>query len=652
MVRFRYSAWDGTQTLVDLDAGRILDALADDIVYHGDLDAALRDLLRRGLSAGGQHIEGLSEIAEELRRRREELLARYDPSGIVSDIKERLDDVVRTEERTVRNSLGDPPDPAFAERLERLHQMPDDAATQIRQLRDYDFADTDAAAKFSALLEDLRGQAMQQFAGSLTRGLSQMSPEQMQRTKDMMAELNDMLRRRAAGEEVDFDGFMSRYGDFFPENPRDLDELLRSLAERMARMQMLLASMSPEQRVELDAVLDALMEDMDLRWQADELARQLRDAFPTLTWDLGYEFSGVDPLDLPGGLGVMDDLAQIDQLADILGLAADPALLAEIDPDQVSDLAGEGAARSLRQLQDFVRRLEDAGLVNRKSGRLELTARGMRRIGAKALRDVFAVLGRDRFGEHELSTRGALGEQTYTSRPYLFGDPFLLDVGRTLRNALLRDGPGTPVQIRPDDFEIEETERLTRTSTVLMLDLSLSMPMRDNFLAAKKVAVALHALISSKFPRDYLGIVGFSDVAHEIDPADLSRASYDFVYGTNMQHGLLLARRMLARQTAGTRQIIMITDGEPTAHIEGGVPVFQYPPVPRTLELTLREVLRCTRERIRINTFMLDASPSLRRFVEKMTELNRGRAFFTTPGDLGEYVLVDFLESRRRARRC
>lgn len=505
---------------------------------------------------------------------------------------------------------------------------------------------------FDALVDDLRRQMMQQFSSQLTQGLRGMSSEQLQRNKDMMAELNQMLRDRAAGREPDFEGFMQRYGDYFPENPRNLDELLRGIAERMARMQMLMQSMSEEQRRELQSVMDALMEDMDLRWQAEELGRQLQEAFPTLPWDQGFDFRGDDPLDLAAGMSVMDMMSRMSDLERFLADATNPGLLAEVDPQEVRDLLGDDAGRSLDQLQRLVSRLEEAGVIKNEDGRLELTAKGLRRIGQKTLHELFRDLERDRFGEHAQSARGALGEPLHSTRPYEFGDPFLLDVGRTIRNAVYRGGAGTPVPIRPDDFEITETERVTRTSTVLMLDLSLSMPMRDNFLAAKKVAVALHSLISSRFPRDYLGIVGFSEVAREIEPRDLPKASYDLVYGTNMQHGFLLARRMLDRHPASTRQVIMITDGEPTAHLEGSVPYFSYPPAPRTFQETLKEVVRLTRAGVRINTFMLDESPALRRFVERMTEMNRGRAFFTTPDSLGRYVLVDFLRNRRRTRRA
>jgi uncharacterized protein with von Willebrand factor type A (vWA) domain len=331
--------------------------------------------------------------------------------------------------------------------------------------------------------------------------------------------------------------------------------------------------------------------------------------------------------------------------------ATSPGALAEVDVDRARELLGDDAARSLEQLSKLAKQLEDAGLINNKEGKLELTPKGLRKIGRNALSDLFSKLARDKLGRHEIERTGIGHERTYDTKPYEFGDPFNLHIERTVRNAIRRTGGGTPVRLTPDDFEIERTEQLTRSATVLMLDVSLSMEMRGRFLAAKKVAMALHALITSQYPRDYLGMVSFGRVAREVQPERLPEATWDFEWGTNMQHALVLARRMLARET-GRKQVIMITDGEPTAHIEGGEAWFDYPPSPRTIEMTLREVQRCTREAIRINTFMLEDSVYLREFVERMMRMNRGRAFFTTPETLGDYVLVDFLEDRRRQRRA
>ena len=274
----------------------------------------------------------------------------------------------------------------------------------------------------------------------------------------------------------------------------------------------------------------------------------------------------------------------------------------------------------------------------------------MRRLGQNALGDLYQRLIRDRTGRHDLDRDGIGHERDFATKPYEFGDPFNLHIERTIRNALVRNGSGIPVDLDPEDFEVERTESAVQAATVLMLDLSLSMPMRDNFLPAKKVAMALHSLISSRFPQDYLGVVTFSEVAREIRPERLPEVSWDYVYGTNMQHGFVLARRMLGNQN-GTKQIIMVTDGEPTAHLtDDGYPLFSYPPSPETVERTLLEVQRCTRDDIRINVFMLDATPYLTRFIEQVTRMNGGRAFFTTNQSLGDYLLVDFVDHRRTLR--
>ena len=353
-------------------------------------------------------------------------------------------------------------------------------------------------------------------------------------------------------------------------------------------------------------------------------------------------------------------LGELDQLERMLSGSPQPGALAEIDLDRMRDLLGTQAAASLEQLQKLSRRLEEAGLAEQREGRLELTPKGLRRIGQRALEDLFKHLSKDRLGGHGLARIGTGHERAEDTKPYEIGDPFNLNIERTLRNALRRqvaegdldsgDRPAVrfPVRLSPEDFEVERTEHQSQCASVLLIDLSLSMPLRDNFLAAKKVALAMQALISGQFPRDYLGIVGFSERAREIRASELPTVSWDYLYGTNMQHALVIARKLLARHH-GTRQIVMITDGEPTAHIQAdGEVFFNYPPARATVEATLLEVLRCSQEGIRINTFALDATGHLRNFIEKITQLNRGRAFFTTPETLGDYVLVEFIENRRR----
>ncbi len=661
--RFTYSRWDGTQKGFDLDADALFDELNDDLLYHGDINSALRRLMQQGMNdRNGERMQGLRELMDKLRQQRQERLDQFDLGGVYQEIADELNDIVDEERHAIENatreadSSGDDRRAQAAhdtatDRNFRLDMLPNDLAGKVRELSAYDFESAEAAQRFEQLMDKLRQQLMQQAVDQMSSAVQNMSPEDMQRTKDMLAALNEMLEKRAEGEDPGFEQFMEQFGDFFPENPQNLDELLEQMAQRMAAMQAMMNSMSPEQRAQLQQLSDQLLEDMDLRWQMDQLGQNLRSMFPQMGWNQSYEFEGQDPMGMAQAMQTMQDLGDLDQLENLLRNATTPGALAEADMDRVRDLMGDDAARSLERLAELTQMLKDAGLIEQKEGRLELTPKGLRKIGANALRDLFDRLAKDKLGQHQIDRLGEGHERSYETKQYEFGDPFNLDLQRTVRNAIRRDGAGTPVQLSPDDFEIERTEHTTRSSTVLMLDLSLSMPMRDNFLPAKKVTMALHSLITSQFPRDYMGIVGFSETARILTAAQLPEVSWDFVYGTNMQHGFMLARQLLSKQS-GTKQIIMITDGEPTAHVlPNGEVFFNYPPVRETVEATLREVVRCTRDNIRINTFVLDATGSLRAFIEKLTSINRGRAFFTTPETLGDYVLVDFIEHKKQLAR-
>ena len=633
--RFTYSRWDGTQRGFELDADSLLDELADDLTYHGDINTAMRKMMQNGLKdANGNNMPGLRELMKRLREQREKIQERGDLGGVYKEIADELNDIVDEERQVAGNNF-------------TLDMLPDDLAGKIRELQHYDFESPSAKQRFDGLMDKLREQLMQQQLDQMSSAVQNMSPEQMARTKDMMAALNEMLERRRNGEDPQFEQFMEKFGDFFPENPQSLDELLEQMAQRMAMAQAMLNSMSPEQRAQLQQLSEQLLEDMDLRWQMDQLAQNLQGMFPQAGWGKQYDFSGQEPLGFQQAMQAMQELSDLDQLENLMKNASNPASLAEADMDKVRDLLGDDAAKSLDQLSKLSKMMQDAGLIDQREGRMQLTPRAIRKLGANALRELFGKLRKDMVGQHKIDVTGIGHERANDTKPYEFGDPFRLDLHGTLRNALRRNGSGLPIDLSPEDFEIERTEHSTRSSTVLLLDLSLSMPMRDNFLPAKKVAMALHHLISSQFPRDYLGVVGFGEIARELKPESIPEVSWDFAYGTNMHHAFTLARKMLARQT-GTKQIIMITDGEPTAHItpQGHI-FFNYPPVHETVEATLREVTRCTKEQIRINTFMLDADNGLRRFIEQLTKINKGKAFFTTPDTLGDYVLVDFLDHKR-----
>jgi len=660
--RFRYSRWDGTQKGFAFGADDVMSEITDDLLYHGDLNAALRRMMQQGMrNPDGDRMQGVREMLENLRRRRKDELERYDLGGVYDDIAQELREVVETEREAIEDRLDDVAGSgderqqeltrqSMAERNMQLDMLPRDLAGQVRGLENYDFVSEQAAQRFEELVDQLRQQVVQSQFNQMAGAMQDIRPEDMARMKDMMSALNELLEARNRGEDTQqgFEKFMEEFGDFFPENPQDLDELLELMARRMAAMQAMLNSMTPEQRQQLQELSNQLLEDMDLRWQMDQLAQNLQAAFPDAGWERSYDFSGQDPLDMMSASQVMQDLGDLDDLENLLRNASNPGALAEVDIERARELLGDDAAQSLENMARVARMLEEAGLIENREGKLELTPRGLRRLGQNALAELFRKLRVDQVGQHQIEKSGWGHEREYATKPYEFGDQFNLDINQTVRNAIRRVGTGTPVRLTPDDFEVERTESMVRQSTVLMLDLSMSMPMRDNFLPAKKVAMALHQLISSAYPRDYLGLVGFSSVAREFKASELPEVSWDYVYGTNMQHGMAIARRLLARQS-GSKQIIMITDGEPTAHTEDdGTPYFAYPPEPETIRRTLQEVARCTRDGIVINTFMLDATSYLKAFIERVAEMNRGRAFFTTPETLGDYVLVDFIEQKKR----
>lgn len=666
--RYRYSRWDGSQKGYDFDAFDVMAEMADDLMYHGDPMAALRRLMQEGFEdRNGERVQGLREMLERLRQERQERLENNDLGGVYDEVNEALSELVATERGALsdRSALADMElaDPDVSEEAQRnaelaqettatkqmqLDLLPNDLAGKVRGLQNYEFESAAAQEQFNELVDQLRQQLMQQQVNQMSGAMENMSPEDMSRMKDMMAELNQMLEQRAQGEEPDFERFMEEYGDFFPENPETLDELLENLAQRMAAMQAMLNSMTPEQRQQLMDLSNQLLEDMDLNFEVSRLGQNLQQMFPDAGWERSYDFQGFDPLGFADASEMMRELGQIDDLEQFLRQASSPQALAEVDIEQVKNLLGQESAESMQRVAELAKMMEEQGLIQNKEGRLELTPRGLRRLGQQALGDLFRKLSPDRIGKHDIGRSGIGHERDYATKPYEFGDPFNLHIERTVRNAVRRAGGGTPVRLTPEDFEVERTEQQVRSSTVLMLDLSLSMPMRNNFLPAKKVALALHSLISSQFPNDFLGLVSFSEVARELKPADLPEVSWDYVYGTNMHHAFRLSRQMLARQT-GTKQIIMITDGEPTAHLlSDGTPYFSYPPARETVEQTMAEVMRCTRDGVTINTFMLDPDAGLRGFIERITALNKGRAFFTNPETLGDYVLVDFIEHKRQ----
>jgi len=646
-VLHRYSRWDGTQAVPDLDADDVLDEIADDVLGYGDLKSALQRLLQQGMRPpDGARMPGLKDLLDKLRQQKQQRMQRYDLGSSLEDIAKKLDDVVKTEREGIERDLKGR---EREKRQQALDKIPPDAAGRLRELQSYDFADATAEQKFQDLLASLRAQAMQPFMQGMKNALGNMTPEDLRRMREMIQDLNRMLRERAEGGQPDFEKFRQKWGEQFP-GAESLDDVLEQIGQRMAAMQSLMQSLSPEQRAQLDEMMRSLfLKDERLEAAMRQLGMHLSEMIDEMAQR--YPFRGDEQVGLDEAMRLMEEMQKLDALEQELRATRSLEDLAKLSPEDVAKVAGEEAARDLERLQEIAKRLKDAGYLEGEDDDLKLSARAIRKIADKSLRDIFSRLKRDRFGGHQMDRRGAGGDQTDESKAYEFGDPFLLDLKETVMRAVGRLGPGTPVRLVPDDFTVIRTEQRTQAATVVMLDMSRSMLNNGYFLPAKKVALALSALIRSQFPRDALYIVGFSLYAREFTTQQLPTLSWsEWNMGTNMHAGFMLSRRLLARHAGGNRQILMVTDGEPTAHLEGEVADFSYPPTRRTVEETLKEVQRCTRERITINTFMLERSPWLTSFVEQMARINRGRAFFATPDRLGEYLVVDYVSARRRAR--
>ncbi|MGH8905438.1 MAG: hypothetical protein ACRD0K_02725 [Egibacteraceae bacterium] len=658
-MRIRYARWSGTQEPfpAQVSAGDVLSELSDDLLAGVGADRALERLLQRGLSG---RVAGL----EQLRRRVEEAhsreLGRMGLEGPLRQVAQRLEAILDRE----RTALRFDPDQDRADRqLGELDGLPADIASRLRALESYEWTDRQAGEDFRALMEQLRRDVAQATFGRLASAFGSMSPRDVARMRDMIAELNAMIAKRERGEDVtaDFERFRERYPDVAGD-AETLDELLDELARRMAAMSRLMAGLDAGQRAQLAAMAGQLLGDMDLAFQAAQLQRALQGLYPQLGWGVppdGAWQAGRDEGSLSDTVDWVEHLQSYEDLMRALGQSYPGARLEDVDEDALRQALSDDAVRDLRALREIERVLEEAGAAHRRHGRLELTPRGIRKLGERSLARIYdrAVSGLG--GSHRTPGSGGDGELTGASRPLRFGDPFRLDVGRTIRNGMMRhaersaglgDGPspsaGRGVAVAPEDFELAEAERRVRAVTVLLLDMSFSMPLRGNWVPAKRVALALGSLVASKFPEDRLYVVGFSDYARELAPRDLVGAGWERVYGTNMQHAFIVARRLLGAHCGAERQVIMITDGEPTAHLEGDAAYFAWPPEPKTLRLTLAEAARLARTGATLNVFLLDHDPGAAAFIERMVSGYGGRIFYPDLANLGTLIVRDFLHRK------
>ena len=363
----------------------------------------------------------------------------------------------------------------------------------------------------------------------------------------------------------------------------------------------------------------------------------------------GNLFRGQTPVSFDEAQEFLDRLEELRRLeAQLSSMRPD-----DVDQELLEKLLGKDGLQDFEGVMRLESLLEEEGYVVNRGDHFELTPRGVRRIGQLALRDIYQQLRRDAMGRHPVRRRGAQELLTEESRPYNQGDSLHLNIIQTLKNALLSEG-GLPLRLRPRDFAVYESEHSTRAATVLLLDMSWSMSWDGRFAAAKKVALAMESLMRALHPRDYFGIVGFFTRAVELKPKDLPEATWNMGDPfTNLQDGLHLASELLERRPSQNQQMIVITDGQPTAYCRQGRLYCEWPLSfggisQRAAEETLREAERVTRRGITINTFMLDDSPVLKEFVDELTRINRGRAFFTRPDRLGEYLLVDYISRKRK----
>jgi uncharacterized protein with von Willebrand factor type A (vWA) domain len=654
---YRYGSYQGGPDPLEppYDVRGAVDALGDAILDGDDVASALRDLLRRGLPDR----RGLEDLLRQVRERQRELRRSGRLDGILEQARAMLDTAIGQERAELF------PDPADKARMREaeLDALPSDTSSAIRALADYQWQSEAAAQTFEQLKELLRREVLDSQFRGIKQTIEEPDPESMQRVKDMMSALTTMIEADAAGEHAqqDFDDFMAQYGEFFPESPANLEELIDSLVRRMAAAQRLLNSLSDAQRDELSGLMSQTLEDAGLALEMARLAEALRARRPDIDWDGrdGEQMTGRDPLGLGDATTALAELADLAELSDALRQDYPGARLDDIDEDAVRRALGRQAVDDMEALRQIERELQRQGYLQGSEGKLELTPKAVRRLGDTALRKVFAKLAEGGHGDHDQHDVGQAGELTGSTRPWRFGDEQPIDTAATVRNALLRGGiPGESagslprVRLSVSDFEIGETERRASAAVCLLVDLSYSMALRGTWGAAKQTALALYALVRTRFPQDALQVIGFSNYARELRETDLAGLGWDMVQGTNLHHALVLAGRFLDRRPEHNPVVLIITDGEPTAHLRrDGRSWFDWPPSPETLELTMAEVDKMTRRQATLNIFMLADDERLTTFVDEVARRNGGRVLRAMPDSLGEYVVSDFLRSRRERTR-
>ncbi|WGL53362.1 VWA domain-containing protein [Nocardioides sp. BP30] len=637
----RYKRYAGGDPLAPpVDIAEALDAIGEDVMAGYSPERALQEFLRRG----GRDQAGLDDLARRVAEKRRELLQRHNLDGTMQQVRELLDKAVLAERGQIaRDTTLDSDDAMFRDM--QLNNLPPNTAAAVSELSSYDWRSREAREDYEQI-KDLLGRELldQRFAG-MKQALKNANDQDRAAVNEMLGDLNELLEKHRLGEDTpeDFADFMARHGDFFPENPQDIDELLDSLAQRAAAAQRMLNSMTPEQRAELMELSAQAFGSPALMEALDRLDANLQSLRPGEDWSGSEQFGGEQGLGLGDGTGVLQDLAELDQLSEQLSQSYGGARLDDVDLDALARQLGDSAAVDARTLQQLEQALRDSGQLERGSdGNLRLTPKAMRQLGKALLRDVAQRMS-GRQGQRDLRTAGAAGDLSGASRPWAFGDTEPWDIPRTLLNKALRRGD----RLALDDIEVQETEARTQAAVALLVDTSFSMAMDGRWVPMKRTALALHTLIRSRFRGDHLQLIGFGRAARVMEIEELTGLDARWDKGTNLHHALLLANRHFRKHPNAQPVLLIVTDGEPTSHLEpNGEVWFSYPPHPLTIAYAVRELDNAGRLGAQTTFFRLGEDPGLARFIDSMARRVDGKVIAPELDDLGAAVVGSYLGSR------
>lgn len=647
--RYSYGPYhDGPDPLAPpLDLREALDHIGRDVMEGSSPRTALQELLRRGTSS----VRGLEDLTRRLWQRRAEISRRHRLDGTLQQVRELLNEALDAERRAL---FPDPSDDArFAEA--QLDALPSSTAAAVNELADYAWRSETGRENYRRIRGLLGRELLDSRFQGMKQALQNTSPEDVERIRRMMSDLNDLLAAHARGEDTDrrFADFMAEYGEFFPENPRDIEELIDALAARAAAAQRMMNSMTAEQRAELSQLIGQAFGDPRIAEQVAALDANLRALRPGEDWTSSRRFRGEDPLGLGDGAQALQDLAELDALAEQLAQSYPGATMEDIDLDALARHLGDEARVDAAGLAELERELRHQGLFERApDGSLRLTPKALRRLGEVALRDIVGQL-RARRGQRETALAGAAGEPTGATRPWQFGDTEPWDVSRTVRNAVLRSASTGDRRVTLDvsDVEVVETEQRSRAAVALCVDTSWSMVQDGRWVPMKRTALALHHLISTRYRTDELSVITFGRLAKTVDIGELTALDAVWEQGTNLHHALLLAARHLRRYPGAVPVVLVVTDGQPTAHLEpNGDSYFDWPPHPHTLGVTMAQVDALAKLGASITVFMLGEDSGLAAFVDLIARRSGGRVVAPDVDGLGAAVVSDYLRGRRGRR--